>query len=73
MFFFVEKLVNCADFSDIDFEYMDTPGQKSYPTALLIRIIVLGMIYGIILVVNWNVLYVKTMNKKTKQNIIIKK
>ncbi|MBR0471771.1 MAG: hypothetical protein IJI98_03615 [Methanosphaera sp.] len=29
--FFVEKLVNCADFSDIDFEYMDTPGQKAYP------------------------------------------
>ena len=45
--FFVEKLVNCADFSDIDFEYMDTPGQKAYPAALLIRIIVLGMIYGI--------------------------
>jgi len=45
--FFIEKLVNCTDFSDIDFEFKDTPGQKAYPAAVLVRIIVLGMIYGI--------------------------
>ena len=35
------------DFSDDEFKYKDNPGQKAYPTAVLIRIIILGMIYGI--------------------------
>lgn len=45
--FFIEKLVNCVDFSEIDFQYVDTPGQKAYPAAMLIRIIILGTIYSI--------------------------
>ena len=28
-------------------EYVDTPGQKAYSAAVLVRITVLGMIYGI--------------------------
>ena len=43
--FFIEKLVNCVDFSEIDFQYVDTPGQKAYPAAMLIRIIILGTIF----------------------------
>jgi len=39
--------VNCVDFSEIDFQYVDTPGQKAYPAAMLIRIIILGTIYSI--------------------------
>ena len=35
------------DFSDIDSEYENTPGQKAYPAALMLRLIVLGMIYSI--------------------------
>ena len=42
--FFIEKLVNCVDFSEIDFQYVDTPGQKAYPAAMLVRIIIFGMI-----------------------------
>jgi len=45
--FFIEKLVNCVDFSEIDFQYADTPGQKAYPAAMLVRIIILGTIYSI--------------------------
>ena len=45
--FFIEKLVNCVDFSEIDFQYVDTPGQKAYPAAMLVRIIILGTIYSI--------------------------
>ena len=45
--FFIEKLVNCVDFSEIDFQYVDTPGQKAYPAAMLVRIIILGRIYSI--------------------------
>ena len=45
--FFIEKLVNCVDFSEIDFQYVDTPGQKAYPAAMLVRIILLGTIYSI--------------------------
>ena len=45
--FFIEKLVNCVDFSDIDSEYENTPGQKAYPAAMLVRIIILGMIWSI--------------------------
>ena len=28
--FFIEKFVDCVDFSEIDFQYVDTPGQKAY-------------------------------------------
>lgn len=45
--FFIEKIVNCVDFSDIDFQYVDTPGQKAYPAAMLVRIIIMGTIYSI--------------------------
>jgi len=45
--FFIEKLVNYVDFSEIDFQYVDTPGQKAYPAAMLVRIIILGTIYSI--------------------------
>ena len=45
--FFVRKLVDCMDFSDVDCEFKDNPGQKAYPAAVLVRVIVLGMIYGI--------------------------
>lgn len=45
--FFIEKLVDCVDFSDIDFQYKDTPGQKAYPAAMLVRIILMGTIYSI--------------------------
>ena len=45
--FFIEKLVNCVDFSEIDFQYVDTPGQKAYPAAMLVRIIIMGTIYSI--------------------------
>ena len=45
--FFIEKIVNCVDFSEIDFQYVDTPGQKAYPAAMLVRIIILGTIYSI--------------------------
>ncbi|WP_323735601.1 transposase [Methanosphaera sp. ISO3-F5] len=45
--FFIEKLVNCVDFSEIDFQYVDTPGQKAYSAAMLVRIIILGTIYSI--------------------------
>jgi len=45
--FFIEKLVKCVDFSEIDFQYIDTPGQKAYPAAMLVRIIILGTIYSI--------------------------
>ena len=45
--FFIEKLVNCVDFSEIDFQYRDNPGQKAYPAAMLVRIIILGTIYSI--------------------------
>ena len=45
--FFIEKLVNTVDFSDIDFQYVDTPGQKAYPAAMLVRVIILGTIYSI--------------------------
>ena len=44
---FIQKLVNCVDFSEIDFQYVDTPGQKAYPAAMLVRIILLGTIYSI--------------------------
>jgi hypothetical protein len=27
MFVFIEKLVNCVDSSEIDYQYRDTPGQ----------------------------------------------
>lgn len=37
--------MNCVDFSEIDFQYVDTPGQKAYPAAMLIRIIILGTIF----------------------------
>jgi transposase len=36
-----------VDFSEIDFQYVDTPGQKAYPAAMLVRIIILGTIYSI--------------------------
>ena len=45
--FFIKKLVNCVDFSEIDFQYVDTPGQKAYPAAMLVLIIILGTIYSI--------------------------
>ena len=45
--FFIRRLVDCVDFSDIDSEYENTPGQKAYPAALMLRLIVLGMIYSI--------------------------
>lgn len=45
--FFVRKLVDCMDFSDIDCEFNDNPGQKAYPAVVLVRVIVLCMIYGI--------------------------
>ena len=45
--FFIEKLVNCVDFSEIDFQYVDTPGQKAYPAAMLVCIILWGTIYSI--------------------------
>ena len=45
--FFIDKLVNCVDFSEIDFQYVDTPGQKAYPAAMLVRIIIMGTIYSI--------------------------
>lgn len=45
--FFIEKLVDNVDFSEIDFQYVDTPGQKAYPAAMLVRIIILGTIYSI--------------------------
>ena len=47
MFFFIRMLVDCIYFSDIDSEYENTPGQKAYPAALMLRLIVLGMIYSI--------------------------
>ena len=45
--FFVRKLVDCMDFSDIDCEFNDNPGQKAYPAVVLVWVIVLCMIYGI--------------------------
>ncbi len=45
--FFIRRLVDCIDFSDIDSEYENTPGQKAYPAALMLRVIVLGMVYSI--------------------------
>lgn len=35
------------DFSEIGFQYVDTPCQKAYSTAMLVRIIILGTIYSI--------------------------
>ena len=45
--FFIRKLVDCMDFSDIDGEFKDNAGQKAYPAAMLVRIIILGTIYSI--------------------------
>lgn len=45
--FFIEKFVDCVDFSEIDFQYVDTPGQKAYPAAMLVRVIILGTIYSV--------------------------
>ena len=45
--FFIRKLVDCMDFSDIDGEFKDNAGQKASPAAVLVRVIVLGMIYGV--------------------------
>ena len=39
--------MNCVDYSEIEFQYVDTPGQKAYPAAMLVRIIILGTIYSI--------------------------
>ena len=38
-FFFIRRLVDCVDFSDIDSEYKNTPGQKAYPAALMLRLL----------------------------------
>lgn len=39
--FFIEKFVDCVDFREIDFQYVDTPSQKAYPAAMLVRVIIL--------------------------------
>lgn len=45
--FFIAELVNSIDFEDIDSKYRNTPGQKAYPAAMLVRIIVMGFIYSV--------------------------
>lgn len=45
--FLIEKLVDCVDFTDIDSKYRNTPRQKAYPAAMLVRIILMGTIYSI--------------------------
>ena len=35
------------DFSEIDIQYVDTHCSKAYPTAMLLRIIILSIIYSI--------------------------
>ena len=39
MFFFIRRLVDCVDFSDVDSEYENTTGQKAYPEALMLRLL----------------------------------
>ena len=45
--FFIAKLVDCVDFSDVDSKYRNIPGQKAYSAAMLVRIILMGTIYFI--------------------------
>ena len=37
--FFIKRLVECVDFSDINSKYENTPGQKAYPAALMLRLL----------------------------------
>ena len=45
--FFIERFVDCVDFRDVDSKHRNTPGQKTYPAAMLVRIILMGTIYSI--------------------------
>ena len=45
--FLLQDFVDCVDFSDVDSKYRNTSGQKAYPTAMLVRIILMGALYFI--------------------------
>ena len=44
--YYVEKLVNCYDFSDIHEKFIGTAGKKAYSRRMLLRLILLSMIEG---------------------------